>query len=102
MCAEEGVGRASGEGGAGGRSLLEGVIAVSAEEVGTRGYHPRFAPAFAAAFEYLVLGCLSPYTAIRRMPSSPCPAPGKGEGTILKALNVDEFCSALAQHCMLT
>ena len=32
MCAEEGVGRASSEGGAGGRSSLEGVIAVSAEE----------------------------------------------------------------------
>ena len=32
MCAEEGVGRASGEGGAGGRSSLKGVIAVSAEE----------------------------------------------------------------------
>ena len=36
MCAEEGVGRASGEGGAGGRSSLEGVIAVSAEEVVSR------------------------------------------------------------------
>ena len=24
------------------------------------------------------------------------------EGTILKALDLDAFCSALAQHCMLT
>ena len=51
------------------------------------------------AFEYLVMRCLS--------------TAGDGgevmgavlwswEGTILKAPNVDEFCSALADHCMLT
>ena len=40
MCAEEGVGRASGEGGAGGRSSLKGAIAVSAEEVRIRENHP--------------------------------------------------------------
>ena len=37
MCAEEGVKRASSEAGAGGRSSLKGAIAVSAEEVGSRG-----------------------------------------------------------------
>jgi hypothetical protein len=40
MCAEEGVKRASSEAGAGGRSSLKGAIAVSAEEVSTREYHP--------------------------------------------------------------
>ena len=59
----------------------------------------RFDPAFAAAFEYLVLGCLS---------VTGCHGEVMGavlwtlEGTILKALDLDEFCSALADHCMLT
>ena len=51
------------------------------------------------AFENLVMRCLYSTGCDGEVMSA---VPWTLEGTILKARNLDEFCSALADHCMLT
>jgi hypothetical protein len=59
----------------------------------------RFAPAFGTAFENLVMGCLSLMGFDGEVMGA---VPWSWEGLIFKAQNLEEFCSALADHCMLT
>ena len=51
------------------------------------------------AFENLVMRCLSMTGFDGEVMGA---VPWSWEGTILKAQNLAEFCSALADHCMLT